>query len=161
MACVAPKNGSAAGERQSTSSRRPVGVGEPESAHVHGLGVVGADHAPQAQVEAEAAQGAQSTAQASGLQVAIHRLLAQADGCPAHGLETVGHVGDRLFEASRDGREMQFIAGDQRRVGLGGEAVWQVEHAGGQGCSSGCRELGRPVCARTGALRQGPLGPIS
>ena len=54
-----------------------------------------------------------------------------------------------------------LVAGDQRRVDLRGEAVGQVEHAGDQGCSSGCGGLGRPVCALTGALRQGPLRAIS
>ena len=41
-------------------------------------------------------------------------------------------VGDRLPEALRDGREVLLVAGDQRRVGLVGEAVGKVKRAGGQ-----------------------------
>ena len=98
-------------------------VREPESSDVHGLGVVCADDASEAQVEAEAPQGAQASGQPVDLHVPIHRLLADAAGFPARGIEPVGQVGDRLLEALRDGREVLLVVGDQRRVGLEGEAV--------------------------------------
>ena len=94
-------------------------VGEAEPSDVHGLGVVRADDAPEAQVQAEAAQGAQAGGQPVDLQVPVQRLLADAAGRPALGVEAVGQVGDRLLEALRDGREVLLVAGDQRRVGLG------------------------------------------
>ena len=94
-------------------------VGEAEPADVDGLGVVGADHVPEAQVQTEAPQGAQASGQPVDLQVPVHRLLAHAAGRPALGVEAVGQVGDRLLEALRDGREVLLVAGDQRRVGLG------------------------------------------
>ena len=56
-----------------------------------------------------------------------------AAGRLALGVEAVGQVGDRLLEALRDGREVLLVAGDQRRVGLGGEVVGKVERAGRQG----------------------------
>ena len=163
MAWVAPKNGSAAGERQSSSSRRPVAVREAEPSDVHGLGVVRADHVAQAQVQAEAAQGAQASGQPVDLHVPVHRLLADAAGRLARGVEAVGQVGDRLLEALRDGREVLLVAGDQRRVGLGGEVVGKVERAGGQGVHvigelpmSAGSGLGRRFCGTTGALPQAP-----
>ena len=87
---------------------------------------------PEAQVQAEAAQRAQPGGQPVDLQVPVHRLLARAAGRPALGVEAVGQVGDRLLEALRDGREVLLVAGDQRRVGLGGEVVGKVERTGGQ-----------------------------
>ena len=105
-------------------------VGEAEPSDVHGLGVVRADHVSEAQVQAEAAQGAQASGQPVDLQVPVHRLLADAAGRLARGVEAVGQVGDRLLEALRDGREVLLVAGDQARVGLGGEAVGKVERAG-------------------------------
>ena len=107
-------------------------VGEAEPADVHRLGVVRADHAPEAQVQAEAAQRAQPGGQPVDLLVPVHRLLALAAGRPALGVEAVGQVGDRLLEALRDGREVLLVVGDQRRVGLGGEVVGKVERAGRQ-----------------------------
>ena len=120
MAWVAPKNGSAAGERQSSSSRRPARSVEAEPSDVHGLGAVCADHVSEAQVQTEATQGAQASGQPVDLHVPVHRLLADAAGRLALGIEAVGQVGDRLLEALRDGREVLLVAGDQRRVGLGG-----------------------------------------
>jgi hypothetical protein len=67
------------------------------------------------------------------LQVAVHRFLADATRCLAGGLEAVGQVGDRLPEGLRDGREVFLIAGDQRRIGLGGKVFRKVERTGGQG----------------------------
>lgn len=66
------------------------------------------------------------------LQVPVHRLPADAAGRPALGVEAVGQVGYRLLKALRDGREVLLVAGDQRRVGLGGEMVGKVKRAGGQ-----------------------------
>lgn len=108
-------------------------VGEAEPSDVHRLGVVGSDHVPQAQVQAEAAQGAQPGAEPVDLGVPVHRLLADAAGRPAGGVEGGGQVGDRLLQALRDGREVPLVGGGQRRVGLGGEALGKGEHAGGQG----------------------------
>ena len=59
--------------------------------------------------------------------------LAYAAGRLALGVEAAGQVGDRLLEALRDGREVLLVAGDQRRVGLGGEVVGKVKRAGSQG----------------------------
>ena len=57
-------------------------VGEAEASDVHGLGVVRADHVPEAQVQAEAAQGAQAGGQPVDLQVPVHRLLARCRRAP-------------------------------------------------------------------------------
>ncbi len=108
-------------------------VGEAEPSDVDGLGVVRADDVSEAEVQAEAAQGSQTTGQPVDLQIPVHRLAADAAGRPALGVETVGQFGDRLLKALRDGREVLLVTGDQRRVGLGGEAVWKVERTGGQG----------------------------
>ena len=108
-------------------------VREAEPSDVHGLGVVRADHVPEAQVQTEATQGAQASGQPVDLHVPVHRRLAHAAGRLALGIEAIGQLGDRLLEALRDGREVLLVAGDQRRVGLGGEVVGKVERAGGQG----------------------------
>jgi hypothetical protein len=84
----------------------------------------------EAQVQTEATQGAQASGQPMDLHVPVHRLLAFAAGRLAPGIEAVG---DRLLEALRDGREVLLVAGDQRRVGLGGEVVGKVKGAGSQG----------------------------
>jgi hypothetical protein len=70
------------------------------------------------------------------LHVPVQRLLAYAAGRLALGMEAVGQVGDRLLEVVRDGREVLLVAGDQRRVSLGGEVVGKVKRAGGQGVTS-------------------------
>ena len=107
-------------------------VGEAEPSDVHGpLGVVRVDHVPEAEVEAEAAQGAQTGGDAVDLGVPVHRVPAGAAGCFALRVETVGQFGDRLPQALRDGGEVPLVAGDQLRVGLGGETVGKVERAGG------------------------------
>ena len=95
--------------------------------------MIGTDDAPEAQVKAVAAQRAAASGQPVDLLVPLHRHLALATGCLAHGVEAVGQVGDRLFEGFGDRREMLLVVGDQRRVGLGREMVGKVEHAGGQG----------------------------
>ena len=130
-------------------------VGEAESSHVHGLGMVRADDASEAQVQAEAAQGAQAGGQPVDLHVPVHRLLADAAGRLALGLEAAGQVGDRLLEALRDGREVLLVARDQRRVGLGGETVGKIKRAGSQGVHvirSDLRSLARVRAGRTSAL---------
>ncbi len=106
-------------------------VGEAEASHVHGFAAVGGDDAPQAQVQAEAAQGAQAGGQAVDLGVPVHGLPADAAGRPALRLQAVGEFTDRLREAFRDGREVPLVAVDQGRVGLGGEMVGKVERAAG------------------------------
>jgi hypothetical protein len=70
------------------------------------------------------------------LDVPVHCRLAFAAGRLELGIEAVGQVGDRLLEALRDGREVLLVAGDQGRVGLGGEMVAKVECAGSQGFAS-------------------------
>ena len=126
-------------------------VREAEPSDVHGLGIVCADHVSEAQVQTEATQGAQAGGQPVDLHVPVHRLLADAAGRLALGIEAVGQVGDRLLEALRDGREVLLVVGDQRRVGLGGEVVGKVKRAGSQGIhviSSGgrCRFRSPGVC---------------
>ncbi len=111
----------------------PRAVGEAETSDVDGLGVVRADDASETQVQSEATQGAQATGQPVDLHVPVHRLPADAAGRLELGVEAFGQFGDRLLEALSDGREVLFVAGDQRRVGLGGEVVGKVERAGGQG----------------------------
>lgn len=110
----------------------PLAVGEAEAPDVDRLRVVRADDAAEAQVQAETAQGAQPAGQPVDLQVPLQHLPADAAGRPAQVVETVGQLGDRLFEALRDGREVPFVGGDQLRGGLGGQTVGQVERAGHQ-----------------------------
>jgi len=74
------------------------------------------------------------------LHVPVQRLLADAAGRLALGIEAIGQVGDRLLEALRDGREVPLVAGDQRRVGLGGQSAGKIKRTSGQrihGISSG------------------------
>lgn len=108
-------------------------VREAEPPDVHGPGAVRADHAAQAQVQAEAAQRAQPSGQPVDLRIPVHRLPAAAAGCPALGVEEAGQLRDRLVEARGDGFEVLLVAGDQRRVGFGQQAAGKVEGAGGQG----------------------------
>jgi hypothetical protein len=116
-------------------------VGEAESSDVHRLWIIGADDVSEAEVQAEATHEAQPGRQPVDLLVTVQRLLARATGLPverllvpawslARRLEAVGQVGDRLLDALRDGCEVLLVAGDQRRVGLGGEAVGEGECAG-------------------------------
>jgi hypothetical protein len=107
-------------------------VPEAKPSDVHGLGVVRADHASEAQVQTEATQSTQASGQPVDLLVPVHSPPAFAAGRPALGVEAVGQVGDRLLEALRDGREVPLVAGDQPRVGLGGEVVGKVKRAAGQ-----------------------------
>ena len=90
------------------------------------------------------------------LHVPVHRLLAYAAGRLELGIEAAGQVGDRLLEALRDGREVLLVAGDQRRVGLGGEAVGKVKRAGSQRVhviSSDLRSLATSGTARCRATQ--------
>ncbi len=107
-------------------------VGEAKSSDVQGLGMVRADHVSEAQVQTETTQCTQASAQPVDLRVPVHRLPACAAGRLALGIEAVGHLGDRLLQALREGREVLLVARDQRRVGLGRETVGKVECAGGQ-----------------------------
>jgi hypothetical protein len=118
----------------------------------------------EAQVQSEATQGAQASGQPVDLQVAVQRLLPAAAGRLALGIEAVGQVGDRLLETRCDGREVLLVAGDQRRVGLGGEVVGKVERTGDQGDSrllySAVSRFGRRFCGPTRALPQAPRSAI-
>jgi hypothetical protein len=141
-------------------------VGEAESADVDRLGVVRADHAPQAQVKAEPAQQAEPGGQPVDLQVPLHRVLADAAGCPALGLEAAGQVGDRLLEGLPDGGEVPLVGRDQRRVGLGGETGGKVERAVSQQAhvvsSDACPQVLGSACdyaARPGSCRK-PRGAL-
>jgi len=106
-------------------------VGQAQPPDVHRLRVVGADHVPEAQVQPESTQDAKASGQPVDLQVAVHGLLAGAAGLPARGVETVRQVGCRLLQSLGDGREVPLVAGDQRRVRLGGEVLGKVERADG------------------------------
>ena len=85
-------------EQQSTTGT----VREAKSSDVHGLRVLCADDVSEAQVQTEATQGAQASAQPVDLHVPVHRLLAYAAGRLALRIEAVGQVGDRLLDALRD-----------------------------------------------------------
>lgn len=78
---------------------------------------------PEAEVQPVATQGAQAGAEPVDLEIPLQGLLAQARGSPARGVEAFGQFGDRLLEALRDGREVPFVVGDERRVRLEGETV--------------------------------------
>ena len=110
----------------------PLTVGEAKPPDVHGLGAALADDAPEAQVQAEAAQGAQPGGQPVDLHVPVHRLLADAARRLPLGVQAAGQVGDRLLEALRDGGEVPVVVGDQRRVGLGAQVVGEGKRAGGR-----------------------------
>jgi hypothetical protein len=95
------------------------------------------------------------------LQVPVEGLLAYPAGRHALGIEAAGQVGDRPLKALRDGREVQFIAGDQLRVGLGGEVAGKIKCAGSQGFTSSApvtpREPdGRRFRPRPAIMRHGP-----
>ena len=111
--------------------------------------MVFADHAPEAQVQAETTQRAQASSQPVDLHVPVQRLLADAAGRLALRVEAARQVGDRLLEALCDGREVLLVVADQPRVGLGGEPVWKVKRAG-EGVH------GKRLCGMTRVLRQAP-----
>ena len=112
-------------------------VGEAEPPDVDGLAVVGARPCARGTGRGRSGAGCAGERSAGG---PPGRDPAPAwpvpPGALRCGVETVGQVGDRLLEALRDGGEVLLVAGDQRRVGLVGEAVGKVEYARGQGCSS-------------------------
>ncbi len=108
-----------------------VTVGQAETAHVHRIGAVGADHPSEAQVDAVPAERAQSRAKPVDLQVPVQRLLPDAAGRPAGGVRAAREVADRLLQAGGDGREVPLVGGDQRPIRLGGESVRKVEDTGG------------------------------
>jgi hypothetical protein len=109
-------------------------AGEPEASDVDRL-ACGGDGPAEAQVQAEAAQGAEAAGQPVDLPVAVGRGLAfeapRAALLLADGGEAVGHLGDGLLQAGRDGGEVAFVVGDELRVGLRGEALGQLECAVG------------------------------
>ena len=138
-ACQAHRVGVRRSEERLSRGRAPVkqqpaarAVGEAKPPDVHGLGIVRADDAPEAQVQAETTQDAQAGAQPVDLHIPVHRRLAHAAWRPALGVKAAGQVGDRLLEALRDGREVLLVAGDQRGVGLGGQAGGKVKRASSQ-----------------------------
>ena len=133
-------------------------VGEAEAPDVDRIGAVVGYDAAQAEVEAEPAQGAQARGQPMDLQVAVHRLLADATGCLALGSEPIGQVRDRLLEALRDGSEVLLVAVDQRRFGLGGEALGQVEGARGRTAQDLTPHSWTVASVRDCAGRPGPCG---
>jgi len=45
-------------------------------------------------VQTEATQGTQASGQPVDLHIPVHRLLADAAGCQAHGIEAAGQLGD-------------------------------------------------------------------
>ena len=90
----------------------------------------------EAQVQAVAAQRAQAGGESMDLLVPVERLLAAAGGGQAFGVEALDEIGNRSVEALGDGREVPLVAGDQGRVGLGGEVVGEGECAGRQGVTS-------------------------
>ncbi len=119
-------------------------VREAKPSDVDGLRVVRTDHASEAHVQTEATQQAQASGQPVDLQVPLHRLLADAARRLALSIKAIGQVGDRLLEDLRDGREMLLVPGDQRRAGLGDQAVGKVKRAGSEGLqviSSNLRSL--------------------
>ena len=81
-------------------------VGQAEASDVQGLAAVGADDASQDQVQAVAPQGAQAGGQPVHLQVPVQRLLPDAAGRLALGVQAGGQLGDGLLEAVGDGGEV-------------------------------------------------------
>jgi hypothetical protein len=140
----------------------PLAVREPEPPDVHGLGAALADDAAKAQVQAEAAQGAQPGGQPVDLHVPVHRPLADAAWRLQLGVQAAGQVGDRLLEALPDGREVPLVAGDQRRVGLGAEVAGKVKRAGGRRVHA-IRLRSEVACGRTASPtgRPAPTGEPS
>jgi hypothetical protein len=127
---------------------------------------------PEAQVQPESLEGAQPSGEPVDLEVAVERRLADAAGAPARGIQPLREVGDRLLEALGDRCEVLLVRRDERRIGFCGQAIGQVEDTSDEGVHglrsglgslrrAGSRVHGRPVCATTGALRQGPLPPVS
>ena len=129
-------------------------VGETEASDVRGLAVVGADHVSEAQVQAEATQGAQASGQPVDLQIAVHRLLADAAGRRTRDIESVGQVGDRLLEALRDGREVLA----RRRRSAPGRPWRPGGRRGRTRWSSG--DSRAQACGTTWVLPQAPTSAI-
>ena len=99
------------------------GVREAEPSDVRGLGLVRTDHAAEAYVKAEAAPQAQVCGQPVNFQVSIQRRSSLAPRGFALGIELVRQLGDLLLQALRDGCQVQLVASDHRRVGLGGKML--------------------------------------
>jgi hypothetical protein len=152
FAWVAPKNGSAAGERQSTSSRSP-----PAEVADVGDHAAGVDHVPEAQIEAVAAQRAQAGGQAVDLEVAVEGCLAAAARSPALRVQPGGQVRDRGPQAGRDRPEVGLVVRDQGRVGLDREILRKVESTARHEIPSPPARTGPGprVCGTTRVLPQG------
>ena len=121
----APVDAAAGGPPASVRPSRPMYTGSGSSAP---------DDAPEAQVEAEPAQGAQPGGQPVDLQVPVQRLPGRCRRGP--GARPRGGSDSSAIDCSRrlgDGREVLLVGGDQRRGGLGGEAVGKIERTGRQG----------------------------
>src|SRR5690606_41429105 len=99
------------------------GIGEADTSDVHRIGAVRGDDPAEAQVQSEAPQCAQAGGESVDLLVAVQCRLPSAAGGTAGRVEAVGEVGDRPLQARGDRREVPFVGGGQRRVGLGGEVV--------------------------------------
>jgi hypothetical protein len=130
-------------------------VGEAEAPDVDGVRVVGVDDVTEAEVQAEAAQSAQSGGDPVDLHVAVHRALADAAGGLSLDIEAFGQLGDRLLEAVRDRCEMLLVGGDEGWVGFGGEVVGKVKCAGSQGVHPICSDLRSATIDRNFGAHEG------
>jgi hypothetical protein len=106
-----------------------VGVGEAQTSDVDRLILVFGDHAPEADVESEAAQQPDAGAQLVHLEVALEDLLVVLAGSQTRVVEPVLELAELGGDGGGDGREAALVGGDERRLGLGGESVGQVEDA--------------------------------
>ncbi len=108
-------------------------VAETESADVHGLGIVGADHPPEAQVEAETAQDGQPGGQPVDGQVSLDSLLTLAAGGFSLRIEPRRQLCNRLLDGQGKKCEILAVDCDQPRGGLVGKVRREVEHSGRPG----------------------------
>ncbi len=134
-------------------------AGQAQPSDVHRVVPVVGDHPAEAHVGAEPAEQPQPRGEAVDLLVAVEGSLTRTGGPGALGVEAGGQLGDGLLEAAGDGGEVQLVAGDEGRVGLGGEVVWQVERtrgAGGHGIGS---DLGTASGPASAAVRPAILRP--
>ena len=152
--------------RAPVDQQAPAGaVAQAEPADVDRLGPALGDHAPQAQVGAVAAQGAQPRPEPAHLEVAVHGLLAAASRSAQLGLQAVRQLRDGPLQGGRDRGQVALVRGDERRVRLGRQAGRQVEDTGADGvhggrlrvarrCGGGRASRDRPP--RRGSCRKSP-----
>ena len=149
LAWVAPKNGSAAGERQSISGRRPSLSVRPSRPMYTGSELSALTVRPRhrsrpkrRRVRSRVVSRWTSMSRSSAFWPMPPGALRRTSRRPESSAID-------CFEAIRDGREALLVAGDQRRVGLGREVVGKVKRAGSQRVhvnSSNLRSLpGHPV----------------